>query len=479
MGGPSFQDGALAQNRGLLMMLFQRRRRYRWVERKRTRKFRWLPSLLILIGLLVGLELLARVIVNRASLDAQLAFDQSPAIVEAYQLRFTNVSGQPYATLSEGGALTAIPNPLLGYRLMPTQQTEFWTINEQGFRDSDPLPPQKPPEEIRIFVLGGSTAFGQLSSENAATFGEQLETRLNQQVAQQQANPDQFQPAVLPYRADFVEKALALPPRIRAGQYRVVNAAVPGYTSGNELAQLVQHVANYQPDFLVVLDSYADLLLPSDQTGVGVPGLEAILQNQRPAATQRLRQGLQQWFAQLSTVRLFKYYGLGQRPAGNQLTQPLNVLSTQGDTPLTHQLAPEDPELQLRVQQYRQHLAQMAHWTTGAKIPLIIALQPELSGRPTEALLPAEAAILQALGTTYPERIQTGYEQLNKAANQVAQGLDRVEVLNLYRLYENFDGQAFHSPSSLTDAANGRLAERLYGAIATRLALTPKPYGSE
>ncbi|NET32401.1 MAG: SGNH/GDSL hydrolase family protein, partial [Cyanothece sp. SIO1E1] len=414
-------------------MLFQKRYRRSRFDRRRARRFGGLPILLLLISIPVGLELLALLIVKVANLSQQLTLDRSPAIVKAYQLKFVNPSGQPYQTLSKSGELVAVHNLLMGYHLAPTQQSEFWTINEQGFRDQDPVPPAKPNGEVRIFVLGGSTAFGQLSSSNPTTFTEKLETRLNEQVKQQQANADRFQPAVLPFRADQVGNALALPPRIREQQYRVINAAVPGYASGNELALLVQHVADYNPDILVVLNSYADLMLPSDQIGVGIPGLDGILQNQRESLSSRITNSIQRWFGQLSAVRLFQYYGLQLRPPEERLVKPLNLMAEDGEAALIDHLAIEEAELNLRVQRYRQHLLQMVRWTSGARKRLIIGLQPEISGRSADVLTPEEAEILKQLGGPYIEAVQTGYGRLAEAANQAAQTSENAKVLNLYR----------------------------------------------
>jgi hypothetical protein len=463
-------------------MLFQRRRRYRWAESKRTPKFRWLPALLIAIGVLLGLELLATGIVRWASLGEKLAFNQPPAIVQAYQLRFANHQGQPFSSLNGLGELKAEPSPLTGYRLLPSQQTPFWSINEQGFRDQDPLPSQKPANEIRIFVLGGSTAFGQLSSSNAATLVEQLETRLNTQVSEQQANADKFQPAILPFRADHVEQALALPPRIRDGKYRVINAAVPGYASGNELAQLVQQVANYQPDSLIVLDSYADLILPSDHMAVGIPGLEAALQNQRPSLLKRTQNNIGQWFLNRCAVSLVRYYGLGVRAEKNTSAQSLNLISanTSPDSAaaLKAILATDKTELNKRAQRYRQHLLQMVHWAAGTQKPLIIALQPEISGRSEKSLAPEEKAILENLGKDYSAPVKAGYTQLASAANEAAKAFDKVKVLNFYQSFESFQGQAFQNATTLTDAGNEYLADQLYGAIATHFALSAQPFGT-
>ncbi|WP_346289607.1 SGNH/GDSL hydrolase family protein [Sphaerothrix gracilis] len=460
------------------MLFNRRRRRYSSRYERKSRRFRWLPALLLIIGIPIGVELLARLVVNMAGLTDKLTLDQTAPIMQAYELGFVDPEGDTYERLRSEGELAAARNPLLGYRLLPSQTSDFWTINPQGFRDTDPVTPEKTGDEVRIFVLGGSTAFGQLSTNNAATFAEKLEAQLNNQVAQQAANPGQFQPAVLPYRADQVTEALALPPRIRAGQYRVVNAAIPGYASGNELALLVQHVAAYNPDILVVIDSYPDLLLPSNQPGTDIPGIESALHDEQESLGRRFNRRVSQWFNHLYSVQLVKYYTpQAERPDASSI-RPLNLLTGEVDGPLSQQLAADETELNQRVNRYRQHLLQMVHWTSGTRKRLIVGVQPEITGRAAEALTASEAAIVEELGDDYTERVQQGYAKLAEAATQATQASENAKALNLYRLYETFEGQAFHSPTGLTDEANTVLADTLYQAIAADLAISPQPFGS-
>jgi hypothetical protein len=455
--------------------MFTRHRRY---HRKTRQPVRWLMVLLLLIGIPVGLELLTRVIANATGLDQQLASDQSANRMQAYRLKFVNPQGSPYPGFSEeGGELLATRNSLLGYRLFPKQQTSFWTINDQGFRDDEAVLLEKPAGEIRIFVLGGSTAFGELSSSNQTTFAAKLETRLNDQVAQQRANPDRFQPNTLPYRADQVAEALALPARIQDGQYRVINAAVPGYASGNELASLVQQIAAYNPDIVVVLGGYADLILPSSQMGADVPGLEKVLQGQQESLGSAVEERITDWLNQLYVVKGFRYYGLQRQQTDPPQVQPVN-LPIAADASLIESLPTDEAELDRRVFRYRYHLLQMARWASASQKRLIIGIQPEITGRTADRRTPEEAAIASELGNSYAERVQAGYQKLEAQANQATQVSSNAKVLNLYRLYDEFEGRAFLTPINLTDEANTVLADRFYQAIATELSIQPRPFGS-
>ena len=195
----------------------------------------------------------------------------------------------------------------LGYQLLPNQTNQFWSLNAQGFREDEALTPQKADGEIRIFIVGGSTAFGQLNTDNANTLAHKMETLLTQRIQQQRATPEAFQPPVLPYWADKVQEALALPPRIKDGQYRVINAAVPGYASGNDLAQLMHQVVRYNPDIVIVLNGYPDLLLPSHQPGADVPGLEALLQNETPGLLSQVGDRVQSGISQLRAVQVYQH----------------------------------------------------------------------------------------------------------------------------------------------------------------------------
>jgi lysophospholipase L1-like esterase len=372
-----------------------------------------------------------------------------------------------------------VRNPLLGYCLLPDQKNQFVTINAQGFRDTEPVPLQKPPGEVRIFVLGGSTAFGQLSSSNQTAFASKLETLLSDRVAAQKATPNRFQPEVLPYTADEVNKVLSRPARLPDRTYRVINAAVPGYTSSNELAQLVLQVAAYSPDVVIVLNGYADLMLPSAQMGADIPGLEDALTGKSQGWGSQMAASVDDGFNQLYLVRLIQRYLLPSPQLQAQELSTLNIVSDDGNRPLAEQLPADKAELDRRVARYRDNLLQMVRWSSSAKKRLIIALQPEISSRKPNMMSSEEKAIVSKLGQTYLQGIQAGQVKFGAAASQVAQSSGSIAFLDFYSLYESFAGQAFQSPTSLTDEANTVMAEKLFEAIVGQLAVQPKPFGSE
>lgn len=459
---------------------------YRSSRKSNQRKSVLLHPWMILAAIplsLIALELAMRLFVFATGEAAKLqAYEGEAPIVNAYRLKYLDRAGQSYDGLPNRGRLQVQRSSFMGYRLVENQtyspienpKNPVWNINAQGFRADQPIPQAKPADEVRIFVLGGSTAFGQMSSSNKTTFASQLEDRFNQQIATQKRSPAKFRPDVLPYFADELVKAMALPPRIRESKYRVVNAAVPGYASSNELAQLSHQVLSYKPDFIVLVDGYADLLLPSQQEGAEIPGIEALLANASGHLSANLSHQFKDALYQSFLIRGFQYWVL--RP--HESMQPVIPPTADPEVALTQRLPADAAELERRTARYRTNLQQIARITTAAKVPLIVALQPEITSRPANNLSPREQKIVSQLDSGYKEKVKAGYSQLGQVLQQVKQEFPTgVTTLNLYDAYANFKGEAFQDTVHLTDEANTKLSDRLYDSIANSLLLQPKPYG--
>jgi hypothetical protein len=401
------------------------------------------------------------------------AYEGEPQPVTAYRLKFLDQDHRPYDGLPNQGRLVVERSLLMGYKLAENQQTNFWRINEQGFRADQSVSQSKPKGEVRIFVLGGSTAFGQMSSNNQTTFASKLETRLNQQVTKQKQTPEKFRPDVLPYYQDELTKALTLPLRIQDGKYRVINAAIPGYASSNELARLSLQVLAYQPDIIVVLDGYTDLMLPSTEEGADIPHVTNFLENAPGHFYTYLTQGIQSWIGQSYLVKGAQYWLLRPQESPNQLS----LVAAEPNIPLAQRLAATNsPELKQRISRYRNNLQQMARLTSAAKVPLIVAIQPEITSRNQKrSPIKSEQDILTQLGPSYIQRVTTGYTGLEQATKQVQQQYPKnVTALSFYDLYADFPGRAFQDVIHLTDEANTVLANQLYPVVTRLLLIQPK-----
>jgi lysophospholipase L1-like esterase len=112
----------------------------------------------------------------------------------------------------------------------------------------------------------------------------------------------------------------------------------------------------------------------------------------------------------------------------------------------------------------------------GAKIPLILAVQPEITGRGNSKVSPREQTILQELGLGYRQRMQASYAELAQASQQLQKAFPKnVKTLNFYKLDNDFRNGAFSDAVHLTEEGNAVLAERFYRAITSlpNLQLTP------
>lgn len=437
----------------------------------------WLMLPSVVLALLL-LELAAHLAIRFSGRQAELAnYQGEPTLVNAYRLNFLTSDREPYKGLSDRGNLLAKQSLGTGYELVGDRDLEYWQINEQGFRDREPLPLAKPPGEARIFVLGNSTGFGVGNTSNAATITHQLEILMNERVQRQKETPAKYRPDVLSFFPPEREKALALPPKIANKNYRVINAAVPGYTSGNHLAQLALQILPYQPDAIVVVGGYTDLMLPSQETATNIPKIDEFLTNPLGHYGASIQQSLTQWASRTASYRALNYFVLRPEPSLTEKT--LGILDRQET--LAEHLPQNEDELQSRVDRYRNHYKQMIKLTAGAGVPLVVALQPEITGRSPEALSSTEKALYERLSADYREQIQQSYGALDRANNQLKKAYPQnIDIFNFRQLYQNAETteEAFTDPIHLTESANAVLAERLYQAVTAtpELQVTPQNY---
>ncbi len=450
--------------------MFKSRRRYYRKPRQS------LPPQVFLMAIplaLILLELLARIFVGVTGKSAELAaYEGAPPDVTAYCLKFLGQTGQPYDGISDRGGLAAQRRLAVGYSLVGNQKSNFWQINEQSFRDDDPVPLEKPKNEIQIFLLGGSTAFGQWNANNQSTLASKLEARLNERVAQQKRSPEKYRPTDLPFEKRERQKALALPLQLRDAQYRVINAAVPGYVSGNELAQLAFDIFRYKPDAVMILDGYTDLMLPSNQVAADIPNLETLLNNAPGHLGTYLTQQLKHSVTDTYLAKAIQYWLLRPQPSVSQRS----VVATNDTEPLEARLSSDPAELKRRVARYLDHHKQMVRLASAAKVPMIVAVQPEITGRSQAKLSPTERTILNELGPVYKQRLEKGYAELARASQQLQAAFPKnLITLNLYSFDQDVPKATFHDAIHLTEEANTVIAERLYRVITSlpNLQVTP------
>ena len=449
-------------------MFRSNRRRSTFSNRRRSRRrFSWLGAIASILLFLLVLELLTRIFIDLTGNRSEFA-QPAEDMTRAYRLNF--VSDTSPAT-GDRNVLTARSSVSTGYELVGGQKSEYWQINEQGFRDSDRVPLTKPKDEVRIFLLGGSTAFGYGNSSNAATIGVQLEQRLQQRLQQQLTSPQLYKPDVLPTDEKKKQRELAKPSKIKPGNYRVINAAVPGYASGNELAQLALQILKYKPDLIIVLDGYVDLMLPSDQN-VTQPQLE-YAEPQPSTFVGYLSQAIEPIENKSYLAKIAQDRWLNSPQAEDKADFVLNERTDN----LVQYLPENEAELQKRVARYMQHQRQMLDLGAAAQVPLIVAIQPEITGRNPSQLTDREGEITTQLGRTYIDLVRNSYPAFTDAITELAKAFPKnLKAVNLYSLTDKYPSPSFIDAIHLNENANEKVAEQLYYAISSfsKMQLVPQ-----
>jgi hypothetical protein len=138
--------------------------------------------------------------------------------------------------------------PVYGYEPTPgfaaTRNTRLGNaveyINEQSFKDFDPTPMDKPDNEYRVFVTGGSVVYGRGPVPPADRITDFYEVTYRWNIPH------------------IMEKILNADPRMRerlnGKEVRVINAGVPGYVLQNDLLRHMGKIRLFDPDLVVSLD---------------------------------------------------------------------------------------------------------------------------------------------------------------------------------------------------------------------------------
>lgn len=120
--------------------------------------------------------------------------------------------------------------------------------NNAGFRDPRPISMQKPDDEFRIFLTGGSTAFGLGATGQAAPLTHFYYLEHRETISH------------------MLEKVLNSTAPIPGKKIRVYNTAIWGYSYQHLLLRYVTKLRQYKPDLVVSFDGANELLPVSTPT---------------------------------------------------------------------------------------------------------------------------------------------------------------------------------------------------------------------
>jgi hypothetical protein len=180
----------------------------------------------VVIGVFVALEYYA-----------YLQVKESP-VGQAYKGRDTDAARQSSQRVA----------PIYGYEPTPgfaaTRNTRLGNsyeyINDESFKDFEDVPMEKPSDEFRVFVCGGSVVYGRgpVPPSDAVCDYYEVTYRWNiPHIMEQILNADP-----------------AIREKINGKRVRVINAGVAGYVYQNNYLRYLAKIRLYQPDLVVSLD---------------------------------------------------------------------------------------------------------------------------------------------------------------------------------------------------------------------------------
>lgn len=126
------------------------------------------------------------------------------------------------------------PGVCLEYNTLKGNRYEY--ANNAGFRDPRTISMEKPADEFRIFIVGGSTAYGLGAVGQAVQAMEWYGLEFRETI---------------PHQMEMILNATA---PIPGKKIRVYNAAVWGYSYQHHLMRYVTKLRRYSPDLIVSID---------------------------------------------------------------------------------------------------------------------------------------------------------------------------------------------------------------------------------
>lgn len=136
-----------------------------------------------------------------------------------------------------------VPGVCLEYNTLKGNRYEY--ANNAGFREPRDISLEKPEDEYRIFLTGGSTAYGLASIGQAAQITGYYALEYRETISH------------------YLEKILNANDPIEGKRIRVYNAAVWGYAYQHHLGRYMAKLRRYKPDLVVSLDGANEIPMVS------------------------------------------------------------------------------------------------------------------------------------------------------------------------------------------------------------------------
>ncbi len=318
----------------------------------------------------------------------------------------------------------------------------------QGFRRDGEIALNKPANTARIFVIGGSVAYGAetvypeiekaVAIGNHQTIDYYLEQRLNA------SRPSKH--------------------------WEVINAAVSGFTLNQDLARILSTLLPYHPDAVILLDGVNDLSQitrsgPHYDAYAMVPLGEEFEDLTDPHGAHALGFMLSTWLTRNSVMyrilddRLMRRKNARYRQDRNHGAVPKGLRLSD----LTTDEQARYRVIESNLEEYRHTVRQIHRILSLDGIEDIFLLQPTL--RLSKKPLVGPEARLAEYDRAIAGRVEMySYENLYPAIARQLSG-DEYSFVDLTGVFDGIDVQTFTDYCHLTPAGNQAIAERVIQAI--------------
>jgi lysophospholipase L1-like esterase len=351
-----------------------------------------------------------------------------------------------------------------GFRNNPRYRGNHVEMNEAGFRRDHNVSPEKPTGTVRIFLLGGSVAYGgetlypeiddRWTLNNHQTIDYDLEQRLN---------------------AAF-----------QANHWEVINAAVKGYFLNQDLALYLSRVQRYHPDYLVMLDGvndiFATLRSPDTYDGYSQAGLGDEFDGLTSPASMSLRLMSSTWLLDHSSLYRLIRERMNRRNQLRGRKERIRQANSQPQSGLAGMTPDEQHRYQSaagKIAEYMIPVRQIHRLAAIEGTKTLFVLQPQIAVT-RKPLTSIESRLLgywsKIDGALYVYGFQTLYPRL---ANELSDGAktEGYRFLDLTGIFDRMSDQAFTDYCHLTPAGNQAVADAIFDSLAASMSVHPREQG--
>jgi hypothetical protein len=401
--------------------------------------------LAVVVGVLAGLEYYAYLQVKASPLgQAYAGRDLDPA-------RQSSQKVAPQFGYEPTPGFVAVRNRKFG--------NSYEYINEQSFKEIEDVPLEKPKDEFRIFVTGGSVIYGRGPVPPADKVTEFYE------VTHRWTIPH------------IMEQLLNADPRVRkkigGKRVRVINAGVAGHVIQNDLMRYLAKLRLFDPDAVVSLDGANEVPAVARAFRDWNYFTEGQYYDVITQIMSMSYEGLLDYLALWLKRNTYFFAWLSMRKG----KAPGILMENVGFVAYPREPTEEERNfLKRNVRQVADILA-IYHKTLEAdKVPHVLALQPMFRNCKKKRT-PMEQRIEQITGMDkvgYYDAVETYDLVVDTAKKRVAE--EGLEVLDLTKIFDNVNAWVFTDWCHLTNGANYLLAKALVNRMKTDVfGLAPLP----